>query len=269
MAATGKSSMGTAVVTGASSGIGKVYADRLAKRGYDLVLVARRADRLQAVQKELTDRYGVAVKHIVADLEKAADVESVSTAIANDPAITMLVNNAGTSAMGTLADATPAKLETLIQLNIVALTRLSMAVLPGFKERNRGVIVNIGSVVGFDGYPYTAIYGATKAYVLNFTRSLQQELAATNVIAQLVAPAATVSEIWDVMGYSLSNLDPAIVMTAEDCVDAALKGLDMGEKISAPSVQDADLVSRFEQASSALLIASQIGKPAPRYAIHS
>ncbi len=261
---TGK--MGTAVVTGASSGIGKVYADRLAQRRYDLILVARRGDRLEALAKELRAQYGVSVQTIAADLGNAEGLNQVAQTLAADDSVTLLVNNAGTSTVGPLANAKAESLETLVNINIVALSRLTMAVLPGFLSRDRGAIVNIGSVVGLYGYPYTAIYGGTKAYVTNFTQSLQQQLIGTRVVAQLVAPAATVSEIWDVSGYPLSAIDPAIVMTTEDCVDASLHGLDMGEQTTMPSVHDAQLLANYDAASSALFTASQqTGKPASRY----
>ena len=257
---------GTAVVTGASAGIGQVYAERLAKQGYDLLLVARRADRLDAIASDLTKQHGIQVKTLAADLGDAAQLESVANAIANDDQITLLVNNAGTSFTGPLDGATVDQLYTLVNINILALTRLSMAVLPGFKSRNRGALVNLGSVVGFDGYPYTPIYGATKAYVQNLSTSLQAQLAGTEVVVQLVTPAATVSEIWDISGFALSNVDPGLVMSTEDMVDAALVGLERKERVTAPSVQDEDAVTKYLEAGSALFAASQqTGKPAPRY----
>ena len=256
----------TAVVTGASSGIGKVYAERLAKKGYDLFLVARRGDRLETLAKELTQQFGVQVKTQTADLGDSVQLEAVAKALSGNDQVTLLVNNAGTSFVGTLDGATVDQLNTLVNINIVALTRLSMAVLPGLKSRNQGVIVNIGSVLGFDGYPYAPIYGATKAFVQNLTKALQAELATTNVVIQLVAPASTVSEIWDVQGFPLSNIDPNLVMSTEDMVDAALVGLERKEKVTAPSVQDAATVTRYFEAASALFGASQqTGKPAPRY----
>ncbi len=266
MSAAGKSHMGTAVVTGASSGIGKVYVDRLAQRGYDLVLIARRADRLNVIAQDLGNRYGIRVEPIVADLGKADELEAIAQRIGGDPAITFLVNNAGTSSMQPLADTAPDVLHSTVNLNVVALSRLTMAVLPGFKHRNRGAIVNIGSIVGFHAYPGTAIYSGSKAYVLNFTQALQSELAGTAVIAQLVSPAATVSEIWDVIGVPISSLDAATVMTTEDCVDAALRGLDIGESTTVPSVEDPQLLTDFHTAAAALLSAGMTGKPASRYA---
>ena len=259
--------LGTAVVTGASSGIGKVYADRLAQRGYDLLLVARRADRLEALARELKERHGVNARALVADLGNATELERVAQTIAGDPSITMLVNNAGTNAVAPLADTKQENLQAILNLNVVALTRLTIAVLPGFKERDRGTIINISSAVAFQPYAYLSVYGSSKAYVSMLTRTLQDELAGTNVTAQLVTPAATVSEIWDVQGFPLSAVDPAIVMTTEDCVDASLRGLDMGERITVPSLGDVQLLANYEAAAKALFAGTQVtGKPAARYA---
>lgn len=257
---------GTAVVTGASAGIGKVYAERLASKGYDLILVARRADRLESVKANITQRYGIQVNTHVADLGNPAQLETAAKLLAGDTRVALLVNNAGTSFVGPLDGATVDQLNTLVNINIIALTRLCMAVLPGFKSRNRGAIVNIGSVVGFDGHPFVPIYGATKAYVQNLSKALQAELTGMDVLVQLVAPASTVSEIWDVQGFPLSNLNPEIVMSTEDLVDAALVGLERKEKTTAPSVQNEAAVTKYFEAGSELFAASQqTGKPAPRY----
>lgn len=258
---------GTAVVTGASSGLGKVYADRLASRGYDLLLVARRADRLKDVATDLGSRYPVRVDILVADLAQPTDLTRVMEHLAADPAITLLVNNAGTSAVGPVADISIDTLTSMVALNITALTALTKAVLPAFQQRNAGTIINIGSVVGFTGYAMVPVYGATKAYVLNFTQALQLQLEGTGVRVQLVTPAATVSEIWDVVGVPIEQLEAGTVMTTEDCVDAAMSGLDQGELITAPPVHDEKLVQRFEVAGQELLQATQTGEPAPRYRV--
>jgi uncharacterized protein len=177
------------------------------------------------------------------------------------------VNNAGTSFIGSVADTTQEILTSMVALNITALTALTRAVLPGFQERNAGTIINIGSVAGSS---LVTIYGGTKAYVLNFTQGLQQQLSGTGIRVQLVAPAATVSEIWDISGFPLSNLDPATVMSTEHCVDAALRGLDAGELITAPSLPDDRLLRIFELASESLFQATRgSGQPAPRYDLHS
>ena len=177
------------------------------------------------------------------------------------------MNNAAISALGPLAQASPETTATMIALNVTALTILTMAVLPRFQEQNAGTIINIGSVVGFAPLAMVPVYGPTKAYVMNFTQVLQQQVAGTGVRVQFVAAAATVSEIWDTFGMPLSSLDPATVMTTEHCVDAALSGLDNGELISAPSVHDEELLKDFEAAALALLGVTQKGQPAPRYGL--
>jgi short-subunit dehydrogenase len=151
-------------------------------------------------------------------------------------------------------------------VNMTAPVRLSAAVLPGFKARNAGTIINIGSVLGFRGLPISTIYSSTKAYVNLFTRGLQEELRGTNIRVQLVAPAATATDIWELSGVPLSNLDPATVMTVGAMVDAALVGLDRGEAVSMPSVEDAEaLLANFDAGALSLLGASQHGTPAARY----
>ncbi|MEI9987657.1 MAG: SDR family oxidoreductase [Aliidongia sp.] len=257
---------GTAVVTGASAGIGKVYADRLAGRGYDLILVARRGDRLAAVADELRAKHGIAVETVVADLGAAADLDRVASVLAADERITLLVNNAGASTLAPVSQTKRADLDAMNDVNVLALARLTHAVLPGFKARDRGTIINIGSVLGFESLPASSIYSATKGYVLNFTRGLQQELADTGVVVQLVLPAATATDIWELSGVPLSALDPATIMSVENCVDAALAGLDLGETVTMPSVEDAGaLLAQYDAARVALLAASQTGKPASRY----
>ena len=259
------SPLGTAVVTGASSGIGKVYADRLAARGYDLLLIARRGDRLAALAAELQDRFPIRVDVLVADLAHPDGLAEATRKISANSSITLLVNNAGTSSVEPVAQTSAETIAKLVALNVTALTVLTSAVLPRFLERNAGTIVNIGSVVGFTGYPWVPVYGGTKAYVLNFTQGLKQQLAETAIRLQYVAPSGTVSEIWDVMGVPMSSLGEGVLMDTEACVDAALRGLDDGEFITAPSVHDESLIRNFEEASTTLLAATQQSQPAPRY----
>lgn len=256
---------GTALVTGASAGIGFVYARRLAARGYDLLLVARRADRLDALAKTLRAEHGVRVTTLPADLGDTADLERVARHLEQDADITLLVNNAGVSTFGQVATTELGALESMTDVNIAALVRLSRAALAAFRQRDRGTLVNIGSVLGFHTLPFSAAYSGTKGYVLNFTRGLQAEVEGTKVVVQLVAPAATATEIWDLAGVPLSTLEPANVMTAENLVDAALAGLDQGELITLPSVEDAQLFVDYDNARLKLLAASQTGKPASRY----
>jgi short-subunit dehydrogenase len=263
----GGSALGVAVVTGASSGIGNVYANRLAKRGYDLVLVARRKERLEVLAQELKQKFGVQAAPLVADLGNEADLKRVGDALAADERITMLVNNAGTSAVKPSIDLPVAVVENQMDVNAKSVTHLSLAVLPGFVKRNSGTLINIGSVLSFFAIPISTSYSATKAHVMLFTIGLRDELANTRVRVQLVLPASTDTEMWDVAGIGVKNLDPATVMSAEDCVDAALEGLDKGETVTLPSVEDTSLWANFDAARIKMFQASQTGKTASRYGI--
>lgn len=261
------SSKKTAVVTGASSGIGAVYADRLAARGYDLILVARRADRLAALSSRLSAAYGTQVQVLAADLAQEGDLARVEKAIASDTSVSVLVNNAGLARLRPLAQSSVGDSLSQVSLNITALTRLTQAVLPGLVSRNDGAIINIASVLAVHSLPISAVYSGTKAYVLAFTRGLQAELANTGVKVQVVLPASTATEIWSegVSGVPLSALNQEAVMSAEALVDAALAGFDSGEAITWPSVADERLWSSYDAARSALFAATQVGVPAPRY----
>ena len=254
-----------AVVTGASAGIGAVYAQRLAERGYDLILVARRADRLKALSAKLDAAHGTTVEVVEADLTKDADVTRVENMLKANSAITLLVNNAGNSTLAPVAQTSEEDAAAMIALNVTALSRLTRAILPAFLDRNDGAIINVASVLSLHALPISAIYSGTKGYVMNFSRGLQQELAETNVRLQLVMPAATATELWDLSGVPLASLNQATVMTSENLVDAALAGFDKGEDITLPSVADATLWDKFDEARSALFAATQTGEPAPRY----
>jgi short-subunit dehydrogenase len=256
---------GTAVVTGASAGIGMVYADRLAAQGYDLILVARRADRLHELTKRLSAQYGVRATALVEDLSKDAGIDAVVSAIAADPAVTMLVNNAGVATLSGFTDADLSKHEAMNALNVNALVRLCYAVLPRFRQQDKGVLVNIGSVLSLHTLPISSVYSGTKSYVTSFTRGLQQEVAGTGVQVQLVMPSATDTEIWDIAGVPVENLGRERVMSVDNLVDAALAGLANGELVTLPSVEDIRLWEEYDAAREKLFQASQSGKPASRY----
>ncbi|WP_029003981.1 SDR family NAD(P)-dependent oxidoreductase [Azorhizobium doebereinerae] len=255
-----------AVVTGASAGIGAVYADRLAARGYDLILVARRADRLQALAATLAQAHGAQVEVLAADLEKEPDLARVEAVLAANPGIRLLVNNAGLARLAPLAQAPLADSLSQIALNITAPVRLAQAVLPGFVARNAGTLINIASVLALNTLPVSSVYSGSKAFILAFSRGLQAELAQTGVRVQVVLPGATATEIWDASGVPLAALDSRIVMTTEAMVDAALAGLDSGEAVTWPSLADPALWEAFETARATVFGASQTGQPAPRYA---
>lgn len=264
---TTNSSRKVALITGASSGIGAVYADRLAARGYDLILVARRADRLEALCAQLSKAHGIKAEPIVADLTKDQDLARIETVLATNGDIRLLVNNAGIARLAPAAQTSANDAQSQIALNITALTRLTQAAVPVFVARNQGLIINIASALAVHSLPISAIYSGTKAFVLQYSRGLQQELAETGVKVQLVLPASTATELWDLSGVPLAALNKNTLMTTEHMVDAALAGLDQGETITWPSVADASLWEKYEAARSELFAGTQAGTPAPRYKI--
>ena len=184
-------SKGTALITGASTGIGAVYADRLAKRGYDLILVARNEARLMSLSSLLASETGRSVKALRADLNNKAELATVESILREDPSITMLVNNAGVASVAPLLNADVEKMEDMIALNVTALTRLTYAVAPAFVARGTGAIINIASIVGIAPERINGVYGASKAYVIALSHSLQHELADKGVRVQAVLPGAT------------------------------------------------------------------------------
>src|SRR5215468_7347749 len=260
-------SKGTALITGASTGIGAVYADRLAKRGYDLILVARNEARLMSLSSRLASETGRSVKALRADLNNKAELAIVESTLREDPSITMLVNNAGAASVAPLLNADVEKMEDMIALNVTALTRLTYAAAPAFVARGTGTIINIASVVGIAPERLNGVYGASKAYVLALSHSLQRELAEKGVRIQAVLPGATATELWETAGRPYQDLPAEIVMSAEDMVDAALVGLDQGELVTIPPLQDGDEWTRFEAARRALSEKFGNSQPAPRYAI--
>ncbi|MEO8683351.1 MAG: SDR family oxidoreductase [Devosia sp.] len=256
------SSLGTALITGASSGIGEVYADRLAKRGYDLILVARNIDRLGTLANRLTTETGQNIEIISADLGKATDRNTVETRLRDDAAISLFINNAGvTLGGGPLAEANVDELETMLDVNVTALTRLAAAASAGFVQRQRGTIVNISSVMALLDTPNTAAYGATKAYVLSFTHSLDLELAPQGIQVQVVLPGYTRTPMI-ALGAGIPS---EYVMEVDDMVDAALAGLDHKELITIPGQHNDGDYARLLEARTSLVSNLIANRPAPRY----
>ncbi|MGR9451133.1 SDR family NAD(P)-dependent oxidoreductase [Rhizobium leguminosarum] len=256
---------GTALVTGASSGIGAVYAHRLAKQGYDLIIVARNGERLKALASGLTEETGRAVETVVADLGNTADLARVEGVLKQDRSITLLVNNAGVGGTAPLLAADVDKMQKMIELNVTALMRLMYAAVPGFVARGGGAIINIASIVAIAPERLNGVYGATKAFVLAFSQSLKHELAEKNIRIQAVLPGATATEFWGIAGTPIEHLPNEIVMSAEDMVDASLAGLKQGEFATIPALEDAGLLSAYEQARQALMPNLSRSMPAKRY----
>ena len=245
-------SKGIALVTGASSGIGAIYADRLARRGHDLVLVARDAGRLRALAERLHTATGRKIEVLPADLTIKADVLRVEQRLQSDERIDLLLNNAGVGATSPLVDADADRLEDMIQLNVTALTRLTRAVAPGMVRRGKGAVINIASIVALSPELLNGTYGGSKAFVLAFTQSLNHELGPKGIQVQAVLPGATSTDFWNVAGVPVSHLPGEIVMQAEEMVDAALVGFDRKELVTIPSLPDAGDWERFEAARTAL-----------------
>jgi short-subunit dehydrogenase len=243
---------GTALVTGASSGIGAVYADRLARRGYDLILVARNALKLEALAVRLRDTTGVAVEVLPADLGSRPGRALVERRLGDDNSITLLVNNAGAAVAGKVIEIAPDDAEALIELNVVAAMRLAVAAGKVFAARGQGVIINIASVVAVVPGRISGIYSATKAFLLNLSQAMAQELGPLGVRVQAVLPGATRTEIWGRAGVPVGALPAGSVMDADEMVDAALAGFDAGELVTIPSLPDAADWKAFETARQAL-----------------
>jgi hypothetical protein len=247
------SELGTALITGASTGIGATYADRLARRGYDLILVARNHAKLEKLAARLAAETGARVRALPADLNVDADLHRVEAVLRDDPTITLLINNAGSATLGALASADIERLDREIHLNITVPTRLSRAVLPGLIARNRGALINIASVMSQMVQPGISVYGGSKSYVLHFSEVLAAELKSTAVRVQVVMPGATRTALWNGSGVELKDLPPEIVMEVDEMVDASLAGFDQGEIITIPSLPDAGDWQRLIQAREALL----------------
>lgn len=261
------STQGTALITGASSGIGAVYADRLARRGYDLVLVARNRERLGALADRLAGETGRKVEVLPADLTNKGDIARVEAVLRTRSDITLLVNNAGVGATAPLLASDIDKMEDMIALNVNVLTRLTYAAVPGFVARGAGTLVNIASIVAVSPETLNGVYGGSKAFVLALSQSLQHELAGKGVRVQAVLPGATATEFWGIAGLPVQHLPSEIVMTAENMVDAALAGLDLGEQVTIPALPDQDEWNAFEAARRAMSARLSRTAPAARYGV--
>jgi short-subunit dehydrogenase len=259
---------GTAVITGASSGIGAIYADRLARRGYDLILVARNQERLEKLAAQLQAQTGRNVKTLAADLTDANDLARVEAVLREDESISMLVNNAGVGATAPLLQADIGKMGEMLNLNVNVLTRLTYAIAPAFVARKQGAIINIASIVAVAPELLNGVYGGSKAYVLAFSQSLKHELADKGVRVQAVLPGATATEFWGIAGLPVEHLPAGMVMSAEDMVDAALVGFDQGEFATIPSLPSASDWQKFDDARRAMGPNLSRTKPASRYGIH-
>jgi uncharacterized protein len=258
---------GTALITGASTGIGSVYAHRLAQRGYDLILVARDQQRLTKLANDITAKTGRKAETLPADLTVKADLKRVEERLRSDSSITALINNAGFGGVAKLIDSDVDDMDNMIQLNVTALTRLTSAALPGFLERSKGLIINVASVVALNPELLNGVYSGTKAFVVNLTQPLHNEVKDKGIQVQAVLPGATSTEFWDRAKLPVHNLPAEIVMTAEEMVDASLTGLDQGELITIPALPDLADWKKYDEARKALAPNLSRQRSAARYGI--
>ena len=258
-----------AMVTGASSGIGEAYASALAAGGWDLVLVARRRDRLEQVAARLTAEEDVSVRVIDADLSDASRVQELSEEAAG-LSLGLLVNNAALAHYMPFATLPAAPARELVDLNVLAPVLLTRAVVPGMVERGEGAVISVASLLAFSGawerenLPKRAVYAASKAFLVTFTQILAGELADTGVRAQVVCPGLVRSEFHSRQGVDMSAVPR---MEPESVVRASLADLARGVVVSIPGADDDDTALReLEEAAAALLPATRTVQLPPRYA---
>lgn len=256
-------SLPTVLITGASSGIGAVYAERFAQRGHDLVLVARDKGRLDALAARLQEAHKVAIDVLQADLTQQMDLTAVEARLRKDTRIGILINNAGMAQSGSFVQQGAQDIERLIALNTTALTRLAAAIAPRLVQAGAGSIVNIGSVVGFAPEFGMTVYGATKAFVLFLSQGLNLELSTQGIYVQAVLPAATRTEIWERAGVDVNTLPEA--MDVDELVDAALVGFDRRELVTIPPLHVAERWDALDGARQGLLSDIRQAHAADRY----
>jgi uncharacterized protein len=251
------------LITGASTGIGARYADRFARRGHDLVLVERDEPRMRALAAALEQQTRVRIDILKADLTSPTDLARVESRLREDQRIGVLVNNAGIATHGSFANPDLDEIETLLRLNVTALTRLAGAVIPRYLRQGGGAIVNIASVLALAPEVPLGAYGATKSYVLALSQNLQSELGPRGVYVQAVLPAGTRTEIWERSGRDVQGL--GAMMDVDEMVDAALVGFDRREAVTLPSLPNVDQWHAFDAARRAMLPNFANAHPADRY----
>lgn len=251
------------LITGASTGIGAVYAERFALRGHDLVLVARDKAKLEVLADRLRQENSISVDVLPADLTQAMDLATVEARLREDSRIGILINNAGIAQSGSFTEQTPDSVERLIALNVTALTRLASAVAPRFAKAGEGSIVNISSIVGLAPEFAMTVYGATKAFVLFLSQGMNMELSSKGVYIQAVLPAGTYTEIWDRAGIDISH--SAKFMEVGELVDAALVGFDRRELVTIPPLHNATRWDTLDVSRQALLSDIKQDEVAERY----
>jgi short-subunit dehydrogenase len=253
----------TVLITGASTGIGATYADRFARRGHHLVLVARDKTRLDFLAAQLHKATSVKADVLPADLTQPRDLAAVEARLREDNTIDTLINNAGATLSGPFVNQATDDVARLVALNTTALVRLASAIAPRLAQAGKGAIVNIGSVVGLAPEFGMSVYGATKAFALFLSQGLSLELAPRGVYVQAVLPAGTRTEIWERAGIDVNTLSELMEVNA--LVDAAMVGFDRRELITIPPLQDAANWEALDSARRGVLSDLQQATVAERY----
>jgi len=260
-----------ALVTGASSGIGTVFAERLAKDGYDLTIVARRRERLEELANRLQETYKADVEVLVADLSNPDVMRSVEKRISEDQALEILINNAGFGAYMPFIELDPDRAEELINLQVLAVARLTRAALPGMIARGHGSIINVSSRLGFSGamgsaqMPKRATYAGTKSFINTFSQLVQSEIEGTGVQVQALCPGVVATEFHTIQGADPNRFPAAIVMSPENVVEASLAGLKLGEVVCVPALEDASLLTNIQENERKFFELTRTGNLAERY----
>jgi short-subunit dehydrogenase len=257
-----------ALVTGASAGIGQSFAEQLAGSGHDLVVVARRRDRLEALARRLTDAHGGKVEVLVADLATPAGVEAVAARAAGP--VDLVINNAGFGGYRPFAELDPRVADDLLSVHVRAVVQVTRAALPGMIQRGRGDIINVASLLAYSGaapsggfMPFRAVYAGAKAFQLAFTQVLATELAGTQVRVQVCLPGVVKTEFHEIQGFDTSKMPPR--MLPDDIVRAALAGLEKGEVVCVPALEDTGVLEQIDAAQGAALAVGRVPSLASRY----
>ena len=244
-----------AVVTGASAGIGTVFARKLAARGYDLLLIARREDRLRSLAAEITETHRVNATFMAADLANESDLDRVAGRIRSEPRLGLLVNNAGFGTQGYFFETDVRGQEQMHRVHVIATMRLTHSALANLVPRNSGGVINVASVAGFGQSPMSVSYCATKTWINSFSEGLAIELSikAPSVRMQALCPGFTLSEFHDVVGMDRSAIPKALWMSADFVVEESLRGFDQGKLFVIPGWRYKLLVAGMRLMPGALL----------------
>jgi len=263
-----------ALITGASSGLGAAFAERLAKDGYDLILVARRRERLEILAQQLQASHHVDVNVLAADLSKSDDLHTAEKQIQNSD-VDLLVNNAGFGGYKPFIELDPDQAEELINLKVLAITRLTRAALPGMIQRGHGAIINVSSRLAYSGamgsspLPKRATYVGANAYINAFSQLLASELEGTGVGVQVLCPGVVRTEFHERVGADPNRFPPEIVMSPADVVSASLAALKSGEVICIPALEDPGLVKQVQEDERRLFEQTRSGNLAKRYEVQT